>query len=302
MTIQQLRCFLAVAKTLNYTQAAELLFVSQSAVSKQIQSLEQEFQLQLFRRDRHSVILTPAGAFLAERVFGLQQQLEAAVREAQAIAARSVERFRLGVLPFLDMQRIAPELFDDFVQACPGCRLDVVSHPLEELLDVFYSEQVDAILVRSFDAVKGHELVRIPLSRGSVRIYFSRKLFPDCKDIACLQPRDFNGTTVFLQTKNRWDYHRHPNVFCKNYGFLPGEIHYIPSWDTILSQIYLGYGVTLAGPSFRITRDEDLLNIPTDGSDCGVDVVWSAGRKNPHLAAFHQIIRNMKRPSSGEGL
>ena len=103
MTIQQLRCFLAVAKTLNYTQAAQEMFVSQSAVSKQIQTLEQEFQLQLFRRDRHSVALTPAGAFLAEQVRTLQQQLEEAVEQARAMAAGSQDQFRLAVLPFLDI-------------------------------------------------------------------------------------------------------------------------------------------------------------------------------------------------------
>ncbi len=301
MTIQQLRCFLAVAKTLNYTQAAQEMFVSQSAVSKQIQTLEQEFQLQLFRRDRHSVALTPAGAFLAEQVRTLQQQLEEAVEQARAMAAGSQDQFRLAVLPFLDIKRIAPRLFDDFAQACPDCRLDIASYPLEELLEAFYDQRADAILVRTFDTVKGRALVRFPISRGKTFIYFSRKLFPHRKAYSDLRPQDFNGTTVFLQTQGRCDYRRRPNAFCKNYGFLPGEIHYVASWDTILSQVYLGYGVTLAGPSFRITREEDLLHVPTCGSrsDCGVDVVWSSEGSNPHLPLFQQILRHMELPNCG---
>ncbi|MGW8114555.1 LysR family transcriptional regulator [Caproicibacterium sp. NSD3] len=297
MTIQQLRCFLAVAKTLNYTQAAQEVFVSQSAISKQIQMLEQELQLQLFRRDHHSVALTPAGAFLAEQVSTLQRQMDKAVECAQAMATESQVQFRLAVLPFLDIKRIAPSLFDDFVQACPGCKLDIVSFPLEELLDAFYCKQVNAILIRSFDTVKGCSLVRYPISRGKTLIYFSRKMFPNREEFLNLRPQDFNGTTVFLQTHSRYDYSHRPNVFRKNYGFLPGDIRYVASWDTIISQVYLGYGVTLAGPSFRITREEDLLNVPTYGrcSDSGIDVVWSTDQKNPSLWAFQQVIRHMKR-------
>lgn len=302
MTMQQLRCFLAVAKTLNYTQAAQEMFVSQSAVSKQIQTLEQEFQVQLFRRDRHSVALTPAGAFLAERFDALIRQMNEAVEQAQSMAAQPQDQFRIAALPFLDITRIAPRLFDDFARTCPGCRLNMESYSLEELLSAFYDERVDAILVRTFDAVKGRAVVRFPISRGTTHIYFSGKLFPNCQEISRLKLRDFDGTTVFLQTQNRCDYHRRPNAFRKNYGFFPGEIRYVPSWDTILSQVYLGYGVTLAGPSFRITREEDLCSVPTRGSrsDCGVDVVWSALGKNPHLPAFQQVIRNMECPSRSE--
>ena len=302
MTIQQLRCFLTVARTLNYTQAAQEMFVSQSAVSKQIQMLEQELQLQLFRRDRHSVALTPAGTFLSQRLRTLWQQLDEAVEEARAIAAEPQDQFRLAALPFLDMNRIAPHLFDDFAQACPGCRLNVESYPLEDLLEAFYCQQVDAILVRTFDAVKGRSVVRFPISRGTTRIYFSQKLFPSRREFSNLKPQDFHGTTVFLQSQNRYDYQHRPNTFCKNYGFRPGEIQYVSSWDTILSQVYLGYGVTRAGPSFRITREEDLFSIPTCGSrsDCGVDVVWSADGKNPHLLTFQQVICHMELPNCSE--
>lgn len=298
MTFQQLRCFLTVAKTLNYTQAAQEMFISQSSVSKQIQTLEQELQMQLFRRDRHSVSLTPAGAFLAERCQALWRQLDEAVEQAQAMSAASQKQFRLAALPFLDINRIAPRLFDDFAKACPDCRLHVESYPLPELLEAFYANQVDAIMIRTFDAVKGNAVVRFPISRGITHIYFSRKVFPDSLDYSTLQPHDFNGITVFLQAQNRYDYRHRPQAFYKNYGFLPGEILYVPSWDTILSQVYLGYGVTLAGPSFRITREKDLISIPTSGSrsDCGVDVVWSADGTTPNLESFRQVICQMDRP------
>lgn len=55
---------MAVADTLNFSRAAESLYVSQSALSKQISELEQELGVALFDRDRRSVALTSAGQLL----------------------------------------------------------------------------------------------------------------------------------------------------------------------------------------------------------------------------------------------
>ena len=55
MELRQLRYFVAVADTLNFSRAAESMFVSQSSLSKQISDLEQELGVLLFRRSKHNV-------------------------------------------------------------------------------------------------------------------------------------------------------------------------------------------------------------------------------------------------------
>ena len=61
MNIKQLECFIEVAKTMNFTRAAQNLYITQPAVTHQIQTLEDELGLKLFIRSKHNVELTPAG-------------------------------------------------------------------------------------------------------------------------------------------------------------------------------------------------------------------------------------------------
>jgi len=60
----QLKCFLTVAKTLNFSEAARLNFVSQSTVSRYIKDLEKEFGVKLFDRNKRDVTLTNEGKML----------------------------------------------------------------------------------------------------------------------------------------------------------------------------------------------------------------------------------------------
>ncbi|MCI9123995.1 MAG: LysR family transcriptional regulator [Eubacterium sp.] len=64
MELRQLRYFVAVADTLNFSRASESLYVSQSALSKQIADLEQELGVRLFQRDKRTVELSCAGRLL----------------------------------------------------------------------------------------------------------------------------------------------------------------------------------------------------------------------------------------------
>lgn len=66
MNTQQLESFIQVAENLNFARAAEALNITQSAVSRQINSLEAELETKLFNRSTRTVSLTPAGISFLE--------------------------------------------------------------------------------------------------------------------------------------------------------------------------------------------------------------------------------------------
>ena len=88
IAVGHLRAFLAVARHLNFRAAAEELALTQSAVSRQIQSLEDEVGLPLFLRHTRAVELTSAGAQLLRAFTPAVERIDTAVRSVRQSAGR----------------------------------------------------------------------------------------------------------------------------------------------------------------------------------------------------------------------
>src|SRR5690606_39224461 len=66
MNLKQLNHIVALSETLNFGKAAERVFLSQSALSKSIQAIEQQIGIVIFDRTKNSVLVTPTGRFVIE--------------------------------------------------------------------------------------------------------------------------------------------------------------------------------------------------------------------------------------------
>lgn len=88
ISVGYLRAFEAVARHLNFRAASEDLSLTQSAVSRQIQALEQEVGIPLFLRHTRAVELTSAGALLLRTVLPALEQMDSAVRQIRRSAGR----------------------------------------------------------------------------------------------------------------------------------------------------------------------------------------------------------------------
>ncbi|MCL4371380.1 MAG: LysR substrate-binding domain-containing protein [Chloroflexi bacterium] len=96
MNLYRLRIFLAVARRLSYSRAAEDLFISQPAVSRHVAALEKELGIQLFGQSGNKVLLTEMGRLVhgyAQKLFDVEEELTAALAETANLERG---RLRLG--------------------------------------------------------------------------------------------------------------------------------------------------------------------------------------------------------------
>ncbi|MBM7844635.1 LysR substrate-binding domain-containing protein [Herpetosiphon giganteus] len=132
MELRQLRYLVAVVQAANFTRAAETLFISQSALSQQIQVLEQTVGTVLINRSKRGVSLTAAGSILyqhAERIFGELQQAETAIRE---LAGLQRGELTIGVVQTVN-DYLIPALAASFANRHPRIKLLIEEAPADTI-------------------------------------------------------------------------------------------------------------------------------------------------------------------------
>ena len=151
--VRDLRYFLAVAEELHFTRAAESLYLSQPALSKQIRSLERQLRVPLFERDRGTVRLTRAGAELVPYAQRVVDSLEGAKR---SLARASSCTLVIG-MHTSPGRGLLPKVRAMMVASCPEVEL--------ELHQVAWSDRTAGLADRSTDAA----FVWLPLPQPPYR-------------------------------------------------------------------------------------------------------------------------------------
>src|ERR1700732_5330236 len=121
----ELKAFAAVVERASFTQAADHLGLSPSALSQTIRQLEARLGVRLLNRTTRSVAPTTAGSRLHERIAPLILEMDAAVADTVAATGRTAGTLRINTLGMAAKQIIAPRL-GRFHQAHPDVVLDVV--------------------------------------------------------------------------------------------------------------------------------------------------------------------------------
>lgn len=108
-SLQSLICFEAAAKHSSYTHASQELFITQSAVSRQIQQLEEYLGVNLFSRTRHGVELTEAGKQYAKGIKPYLQGIEKSTADIMTHKGLG-GTLKLGVVPTFATRWLLPKL------------------------------------------------------------------------------------------------------------------------------------------------------------------------------------------------
>ncbi len=141
MTLQGLRCFVAVAKYSSYAAAAKQLYISQPAVTHQIQQLERDLNIRLLDRSRSLVRLTPAGAIFYSDVIRILEQLDMAVNQIQS-SEHFTEMLSIGYESTIQLPNL-PYIYKEFQKRCPDVCVSNSEIPATERKKLFQSRLLD---------------------------------------------------------------------------------------------------------------------------------------------------------------
>jgi DNA-binding transcriptional LysR family regulator len=152
MEMHQVRYFLAAAKTLSFTRAAEICHISQPALTTAIRKLEAQLGSRLFHRTGRQVAITEFGRRMQPHLAQILEQARAAETLAKDFRLLNQVPIRLGVMSTIGPMRIAA-LLAEFERQSPGVETAVRDGAPEALAAQLDADELDLAILNPLDGL-----------------------------------------------------------------------------------------------------------------------------------------------------
>ncbi|MCC7276651.1 MAG: LysR family transcriptional regulator [Alphaproteobacteria bacterium] len=281
MELYQIRYFLAVAETLNFTRAAERSNVTQPALTRAVQRLEEELGGLLFRRERNLTHLTDFGQLMQPRLERILSEADAAKTTARSFLRLDRARLNLGV-----MCTVGPLRFIGFLAAFqaehPGIEVTLHEQPAPELAESLVVGTRDVAVLASAEPLGERCDVRPLYDEPFVVAFPHGHRFADLRAV----PMTELAGERYLSRLN-CEYDAHIGALFQERGIEVEEAYRSTREDWVQTMILAGMGIccmpshlpVLPGLQTRPLVDPPVLR--------QVALVTIAGRRfSPAVAAF----------------
>lgn len=286
MELYQVRYFLAVCEELNFTRAAECSNVSQPALTRAIQKLEEELGGQLFRRERNLTHMTELARVVKPHLESIVQSAEAVKFDAEGYQNLDKPQLRLGVMCTIGPARMV-SFFAALRKKLPNLELDLVEASATKITEDMMSGTLDIALIA---------LPEFPERLDCVPLYKERYM------IAFPRGHRFEEmTTVSVSELDGEDYLERVNCEYMSYFRtldieFPGEevVRYrCEREDWIQAMISSGFGCSIMPEYMPFMNDIPTRVLVEPELTREIELVTVAGRQySPAVKAFLDLAKN----------
>ena len=295
MTTNQLKYFVTAAETLNFTEAGKRHFISQTAITQHIQSLEDQLNVKLFVREKRRVHLTPAGEIFYMEAKAVLERSKIAISRARNAADGITGSMNIGYVKGQGFSLITPIIkkfylqnpsvkFQLYRQAHLDLLLNLQQNKLDFIFNIAYSNtdlsgfQTHWISSDRLYAVlpPGHPYAQL----SSIRRY-------DLRD------EPFLLTQYYDDPLAKGFGHIIPDKYAES-GFVPRIDCRSSDAETLMILVSAGIGITILPESIVRTLGHatDLSFVPLEGAHEHVDILamWQEDCPNPVTQVFRDFL------------
>ena len=278
MELHQLRYFLAVARTKNFSRAAEQCHVAQPSLSQQIIKLEDELGEKLFERTKRDVALTAAGDLLTAHAERVLHEVELAYEGVHELRGLVRGRVTLGVLPTV-APYFLPQRLRAFLVKFPAVEVVVNEDTTGQLAAALLAKEIDLALISLPVERQGlmaeelfDEKLLVALPTGHALAKKRRLNLDDLEHEAFILMKE--GHCLSGQTLQ----------FCRLNGFAPRVSFRSAQIETVLAFVARGWGVSIV-PEMACARPmRGVCYRPVAGLTRSIGIIHREARALSHAA------------------
>lgn len=274
MNLLQIEYFLAASEKLNFTAAAEKLYISQPALSKQIKLLENELGVKLFVRNKKRITLTDAGYSFRKDLENVIQNLEQAVEKVRTFSSIKQNLLRIGCFKGPAAEDIILSVSKKIAQEAPETKIVFHRNGLKQMREALKNDDVDVIITLDFEMPD-----LLPYHSKSLFTANSAFVYSENSPLACkdaLSFDDFREIPLLLEDKAISEgAYRSALSLMKNLGIVNPKIEFYDSWETLITYIKMGHGfcIMYENACYKISGLKQLLINQIDSSR-SIVAVW----------------------------
>jgi DNA-binding transcriptional LysR family regulator len=294
MDIRQLRYFITVAEHLNFTKAANQLYVAQSAISHQIADLEEQVGVKLFIRNKRSVQLTPAGAVFLKEAMEIVEKTSGAIEKAQQTDAGVIGSLSIGFLS-VHVRGFLPEVIKRFRLLYPKVELHLNHYPSKMLKEALEEGELDIALTQpsGLHRIEEIEIQTVAKERYCIVMNKNHPLANHPKiRLADLATEPFIIHNRHDSPIGSYDFIVH---LCEQNGLTPRIVSQPRFVDTVPILVEAEMGISILPKSFEAVSSPSLRFIEIDGlegHDFELVAAWKKKNLNPSISIFLEVLAN----------
>lgn len=247
MDLQQIKYFLALAHELHFWNTSAKINITQSALSRQIQSLEAELCVQLFERNKRNVKLTPAGQFLREKWDVKLNELEFFHQHA-----RQIQLGESGTIiiahPDSISASIMPDMLSRIAVALPKLKIELVQVKYEDQQEFLRNYKVDLVITRDINTSDDFRSEKIHTDHLAIVVPENHP-FQSVKNISS---EALNEQKFILPVKDEGSsYSDIIQQFFRSFDVVPNAYLHSEFGSAIIALVRKGLGIAILPDSYR---------------------------------------------------
>lgn len=291
MSIEELRSFVILAGHLHFGRAAQARHVSQPALTKQMNRLEEAVGGKLFERGKQGSKLTTFGERFLPRAKELVAAFDRLLAEARQEAEGRGGRLRIGSGSYtLDL---VPRLIVRLRNQEPGIEVSLRDLSTAEQLDGLQKGQLDLGFTRLPLPKAARDLTAQPLMSGQLALVLPKHGFP-ARPVTLDECRD-KSFVILSRERSRGLYEMMLKL-CAEHGFHPRIVQEVSELTTAMALVRAGMGISIIPECFWSQRfgGVRIQLLPQRAARWAVGAVWRKRDDNPALHRFLELLQTEK--------
>ena len=266
MKIEYLKEFVVLARCLNYSAAAQQLFITQPVLSRHIASIEEEFGVKLLERDTHNVALTDGGRSSLKEIQALVSRYDSLLAHMERTSKGMAGRVRIGFLNYTMNQYVSP-VIEQLSKSYPQMIIEPYPSRSSEIIDNLMSDRIDIglfmrVLLPHDADFRYHNIYKEPLTT------FVSRNNPLAERDSVSNADLENELFIEIDDVYQRCYENEIRRLCIKHDFLPQSGPTVGSLEAAILAVQAGKGIYILPRSAKTWNLQSVENIDIVDEDC----------------------------------